>query len=122
VRKELSKMENVRSSFVGTFKRYGTKTNYNGFPEKTILLVDIKSAEGRAVSDHLWFNFTKQFEKLGELKEGDIVSFDARVRTYIKGYVNFREEIDNRELDYRLSHPTKVEILKKGVDKVSESD
>jgi hypothetical protein len=113
MRKELSKIENERSSFIGTFKRYGTKTNYKGFPEKTILLINIKNIEGKVVSDHLWFNFTKQFEKLGELKEGDMVSFDARVKTYIKGYVNFREEIDNRELDYKLSHPTKVGILQR---------
>ena len=103
MRKELSKMEDERGSFIGTFKRYGTKTNYKGFPEKTILLVNIKSSSGKVVSDHLWFNFTKQFEKLGDLKDGDIVRFDARVKPYVKGYVNFREEIDHRELDYKVT-------------------
>jgi hypothetical protein len=113
MRNQLEKIEDVRGSFSGTFKRYGSKTNFKGFPEKTILLVDIKDSRSKVVSDHLWFNFTKQFERLGELKEGDIVAFDARVKPYVKGYVNFREEIDNRELDYKLSHPTKVMVLTK---------
>ena len=68
----------------------------------------------RVVTDHLWFNDTKGFRGLGELIEGDIIQFDARVRPYVKGYVSPRRYIDERELDYRLSHPTKMKKLHSG--------
>jgi hypothetical protein len=50
------------------------------------------------------FTPEKQLDKL-KLNEGDIIRFDARVTRYWKGYVH-RDE-DNRELDYRLSFPSK---------------
>jgi hypothetical protein len=59
------------------------------------------------VADHLWFNYTKGFQALGILVEGDVIEFYARVREYTKGYVNYREMIDEREIDYKLSYPTK---------------
>ena len=31
-------------------------------------------------------------------------------KVYVKGYVNNREYIDEREIDYKLSHPTKVKV------------
>jgi len=44
----------------------------------------------------------------GELKQGDKVEFHARVKEYVKGYVNYRDDIDESEIDYKLSHPTKI--------------
>lgn len=110
MREDLKIIKNVRDRFSGTFERFGTKKNYHGYAISTILLKDIKDKLGKIISDHLWFNHTKGFENLGSLNEGDIVFFDARVTPYIKGYVNNREGIDNREVDYRLSHPTKFII------------
>lgn len=108
MRQELRKMNDIRATFCGTFVRYGTKTNWHGYPEKTILLKDIKDASGKIVTDHLWFNCTQGFQKL-ILNENDEVIFDARVRDYIKGYRGYREDVYKPvEVDYRLNHPTKI--------------
>jgi len=111
MREQLEKQNNVRSTFTGIFERFGTKKNWHGFPEKTVLLKDIKDTDGNVACDHLWFNYTKQFQSIN-LKPSDIIKFDARVKEYEKGYVNYREYIDEREIDYKLSHPTKVCLMK----------
>jgi hypothetical protein len=114
MRKELKKIQDIRKTFIGTFKRYGTKTNWHGFPEKTILLVDIKDSSGKKVTDHIWFRMTKGFEKLGELQEEDVVQFDARVKEYVKGYFGYREEVQWErpiEQDYKLNNPSKIKVL-----------
>ena len=110
MRKNLKEIEGFRGTFVGEFKRMGTKSNYHGFSEPTILLVNITDSKKRLISEHLWFNFTKGFQKIA-LIEGCKVRFDARVKPYIKGYINNRDYVDNRELDYKLSHPTKIEVV-----------
>jgi hypothetical protein len=107
VRRKLGKLDGSRLKFEGKFERYGTKTNYKGFPERTILLKDIRIDRkdgngGKIIADHLWFNYTKGFQKLGELKTGDIIQFWARVKKYVKGYVN------EREIDFKLSYPTHI--------------
>lgn len=102
MRKKLAEINGIRKSFIGTFKRYGTKSGFNGTPITTLLLTNIIDSYGVVVTDHLWFNMTIGFENLGELKENEKIGFDARVKEYEKGYV------DDREIDYRLSHPTKI--------------
>ena len=70
------------------------------------------------VCDHLWFTVGKQLDKLN-LKEKEVIRFDARVTRYVKGYVH-RDE-DNREIDYRLSFPNKfVKVVSDGIG-VSEN-
>ncbi len=76
-----------------------------------MLLCSITTEDGRVVADHLWFNLTKAFAVLGELTEGDRVEFHARAKPYIKGYVNAREFIDERQDDYKLAWPTKARKL-----------
>lgn len=113
MRKELKKLQNIRKTFNGTFKRYGTKTNWHGFPEKTILLTDIMNMDGKKVTEHVWFFMTKGFEKLGELKEGDSIQFDARVKEYFKGYNGYRDEARWEKpvgKDYKLNNPTKIKV------------
>ncbi len=115
MRQRLKVIDGERKTFVGTFVRFGKKSRYR--PKKvgdtwvdydeTVLLADIRDLDGAPVTDHLWFNFTKGFASLGDLSEGDVIRFDARVKPYTKGYVNRREWIDTRETDYKLSHPTK---------------
>ena len=49
--------------------------------------------------------------KLRELKEGDNIQFDARVKEYVKGYFGYKEEIQMErplEEDYKLNFPTKI--------------
>jgi len=114
MRTELKEIQNNRKTFTGIFKRYGTKTNWHGFPEKTILLTDVKDSIENKVADHIWFSMTKGFEKLGELKEGDLVQFDARVKPYFKGYNGYREEIRWEKpikKDYKLNNPSQIKVL-----------
>ena len=108
MRAKLEKLDAQRDTFTGMFKKYGTKTGYRGPATETILLVNIRDKKGSFICDHLWFNLTKGFEKLGNLKEGDAIQFDARVGKYKKGYVNRKAGIDQTAVDYKLSHPTKL--------------
>jgi len=113
MRNQLRSMNQTRCRFKGIFERYGTKRNWNGFDEKTVLLKDIRRGD-KVVSDHLWFSMTKGFAKLGELKQGDVIEFDARVTSYLKGYRGYREDVQIErppEIDYRLSFPTKFKII-----------
>jgi hypothetical protein len=113
MREELEKQYGERKKFVGTFKRFGRKRDYNGNIVRTVLLVNVKDENDKIVADHLWFNYTKRFQKLGGLHQGDIIEFYARVKKYFKGYINRRDEFGYWErgyqyLDYKLSYPTKI--------------
>ena len=114
MRHELKKINMQRNTFTGIFKRYGSKTNWHGYPEKTILLVDVRDSNGKIITDHIWFKNNKGFESLGELKEGDRIRFDARVKDYVKGWHGGKAEMYGEkryEEDYKLSCPTKVKKL-----------
>jgi hypothetical protein len=89
------------------------KNGYKG-PLKTVLLKDVRPPDDSQVyTDHLWFNLTKGFEALN-LKEGDVVQFDARVKKYQKGYMGRQWPVDAAvEWDYKLSHPTHIRKLNK---------
>lgn len=113
MRKSLSKLNSRRISCIGIFVKYGTKSNWHGFPTRTVLLKNIKDMDGNLLTEHLWFNGTKGFHALGELKLGDVIEFDARVKEYTKGYVNWRKDVDEREVDFKLSHPSKIRKLNK---------
>lgn len=105
MRTELAKQYNVRSRFSGTFLHFGTKRGYK-HTLTTVLLVDIVDDQHKSMTDHLWFNFTKEFEELylhERLKSGTILSFNARVDSYVKGY-------HKDEIDYHLSYPRKFKI------------
>jgi hypothetical protein len=108
MRKQFVENQNLRIKFIGTFIRFGMRNNFKGMPMETLLFKDIRSIDESIYEDHVWFNMTKEFNKIEtQLKEGVIVEFDTR----IKGYVNRRELIDNREIDYKLSYPTKIRII-----------
>ena len=113
MRKALKQLEGERRRFTGTFCRFGQKNGWKGRTLTTVLLKDIKDARGNIVSDHLWFNLTKEFNNL-TLTEGTTrIAFDARVKSYYKGYQGYREDVyDNPvEMDFKLSHPTKVQVV-----------
>jgi len=119
MRKEFQKIEDYRGEFIGTFTRYGKKQRYKPIKvgddwiheDVTILLTDIKDPTGKYMCDHIWCNMTKGFQALGELSPGDKIQFAGRVTPYVKGYYNYRKEEDYRELDYKLSRPTKIRKL-----------
>lgn len=128
MREQLKKINGLRKEFIGRFVRFGQKTNFKGYPEPTILIENVKcTGDENICCDHLWFNLTKQFESI-KLQEGDIIRFNARCKEYVKGYKGHRyddEEYLNEhpiENDYKLSHPTKVMLLKriKGEDITQE--
>lgn len=111
VRTELKELgSEERHIFSGTFERYGTKSGYKG-PTETVLLVNICDEEGNIVSDHLWFNKTKGFVN-ANMRKGDIVSFEARVTEYQKGYKGNKDDIPHDvSYDYKLTYPTKIKNL-----------
>ena len=113
VRHQLKKIEEYRGTFTGTFQRFGIKNGWHGKKTKTILLTTIKDHKGQIITDHLWFNYTKGFQKLN-LREGVCVQFDARVKPYLKGYGGGYEYEYGQEIDYKLSHPTKITLKTKG--------
>ncbi len=103
--------DGVRRRFSGTFVRFGEKLGWKGRTLTTLLLKDIRDANNKLVCDHLWFNLTKEFDNL-TLTEGTVVSFDARVKQYYKGYQGYREDVDKPvERDLRLANPTKVQVV-----------
>jgi hypothetical protein len=111
IRKRLKAAEGERKTFTARFTRFGKKINYKGYSEMTVLLTDITDVETKErVADHLWFSYTQGFEKAG-IKEGDSVTFDARVKEYSKGYVNKQLGINQKKRDYKLSNPTKIQVV-----------
>lgn len=113
MRRELASQEGQRKKFTATFTRLGKKTNYQGYSEETILLNNVTDAEtGKVVTGHLWFSYTKGFQD-ARIAEGDIIEFEARVKEYQKGYVNRQYGINNRKQDYKLSHPTRIKVVKR---------
>lgn len=95
MRKELEGKNNERINVTGVFERFGKiVSNFQGRAKTTVLLKDIKDEEGNLLTDHLWFNLTKVFERLN-LESGDIISFSARVSAYTKGSVHHIWIADN---------------------------
>lgn len=91
-----------RHTFTGRFERLGIK-EYKDKYSPTILLCNVKN-DNEIVTDHLWFNYGKNFLKLGKLVKGDILQFDGRVGEYIKGYKHYLN-------DYKIKNPTNVKLL-----------
>lgn len=112
MRKALQQEEGERKKFYAFFERLGKKVNYLGHSEETILLTKITDAENnRILADHVWFTYTKTFQKV-ELTEGCEIEFNARIKKYKKGYVNRQYNITNRQTDFKLSNPTKIQRRK----------
>lgn len=108
MRKSLAAQAGERKRFNAVFVRLGKKTNYKGYSEDTILLKHVcDAATNEKVTDHVWFSYSKAFEKV-ELKAGNVIEFEARVKSYTKGYANKRYHIDNKTTDFKLSHPTRI--------------
>lgn len=98
----------TRERYRATVGRMGIKSNeHKGFPERTILLKDLyllTDDKEELVTDHLWKTVHKQLKNL-DLKEGDVITFYARVSTYKKGY-------RNKTIDYTLNYMTKIEVIR----------
>ena len=111
MRKHLESVKEQRKKFRAVFTRFGKKTNYHGYSDQTVLLTNVRDAEtNKVVTDHLWFAYTKGFEKV-VLTPGGAIEFDARIKAYKKGYVNRRYGMVERSIDYKLSHPTRIVVV-----------
>ncbi len=96
---------NQRATYQGRVAGFGSKPAYRGNPRPTMLLVDVRDAAGRVVTDHLWFTIGQRLAAL-QLAVGDQVQFDARVTTYAKSYKGRQQGGKPVALGYRLSYPT----------------
>jgi len=116
MREDLKKANGKRKRFTGTFVRFGIKHNFRGLATRTVLITDIVCKKDPSIKcDHMWFNLTKEFYK-ANLKEGDTVQFEARVKPYWKGYRGYKEEDQEDhpiEKDYKLNYPKGVKVVKK---------
>jgi hypothetical protein len=112
MRKNLEDKLGLRKKFRAIIARFGKKVNYQGYTDTTLLLTHLVDAEtNQSVTDHHWFAYTKGFEK-AQIKEGDTIEFEARVKVYKKGYINRKLAINRQQTDYKLSHPTHIRVIK----------
>lgn len=125
MKKELPVKDGVRYTFVGFYDSYfWDEINLRDrvVKQKKLLFTSIKLQNGTLVKDEYWFDSSKQFEDLGELKKGDIIQFNARVKIFLTGYESqyscdpgtdeWRIEYeDKRELDFKLLNPSKVKRI-----------
>lgn len=108
MRRALKALEGVRTTFRGTVAQFGMKPGYTGRDLPTLMLKDVMDSAGNIVTDYLWFMVGKQLAAL-DLHVGDVISFQARVTVYEKGYKGYRDDVYKPiEIDYRLSNPTKI--------------
>lgn len=111
MREGLKKLNGIRKKFRAVVGRLGKKANYLGYSDDTVLLKNIVDLEvNSVVADHLWFTFSKAFDK-ANVKEGSVIEFDARIKEYSKGYVNKRYKVDHRKADFKLSYPTNIRVI-----------
>lgn len=112
--------DDKRYTFIATFERYGEKHSF-GHSKETILLKDVKLIDTEDVlTDHIWLTVGKQLYELGNLVNGDIVQFNARVAPYWKKNFYCPEEFGYRdnfdyELDYRLDRANKFSVLNRTI-------
>lgn len=95
MRKELKKMNNLRRVFTATVERFGRR-NVNRLNKEviwTIVLKNITDKNGKLITDHVWFNLSKEFDRLN-LREGDRIEFSARVVEYYKRNYQAKPEKD----------------------------
>jgi len=117
IRNELKELgTQTRFRFSGKFVKYGFK--YKDYRKThaapTILLQEItllKDTDKILITDHLWFNLTKGFKKLGILQKNELVSFNGRITKYTKGYQGYRDDIKKPIIiDYGIERPTKITL------------
>ena len=78
MRKKMKSISGKRERFRATFSRTGTKKNYHGFPETTLLFDDVcREKNGQLISDHLWFNNTTNTWVTADPSDPDYTKYDA---------------------------------------------
>lgn len=113
MREELAKRLGTRGEFRATFHRKGARRNSYG-TTVTALFLDVRDSAGVVVTDHLWFYWGQQMERL-KLERGDRIRFIATVSRYTKRDrgTDFEMGWEEDELrrfvtDYRLIYPSNM--------------
>jgi len=113
MRTALEKRNGERLRFRARAARYGSKANWHGYPEPTILLTNVVFTEdGSPACDHVWFTVGKW---AGGIVPGGTIEFNARVDEYEKGYCGRLAEERGESwsaIDYHLERPTNVRVVK----------
>ena len=96
--------ENSKStgSFKGIVVGLRTTIGKTGL-QKTVILKNIMSLDGKIIHDHLCCNLTRSLEQL-DLQQGDVVRFHAIATAYSK-----RCKYEWEELDYKFNKLAKME-------------
>ena len=95
----------TRNRYIANVGRMGIMNPYKDELQRTMVLHNVKRADtGEVVADHVWLKVYTTLENL-DLRQGDVISLNARVKPYMKGYY-----LDAPELDYCLSYPSKIVV------------
>lgn len=97
-------------TFSGFFNRTGYRVEQDADGvdeyEPTLLITNVKDGNGRMITDHLWFNYTADFQALGQLKSGELLKFTATPTTYMKGRPGEHHK------DFQLTDPTDIALVR----------
>lgn len=98
-----------------TVERYGLKSEYVGGDSITILMKNIYLISGmkEIYCDHVWMTCGKWFQK-ENIRIGSKISMNCHVKEYQKGYVNWREFIDERTIDIGIQRASNIKIIESG--------
>jgi len=112
MRAELAERQEQRFRLRATVSRFGQKRGWKGQVVSTVLLVDVVEAvTGKTLTDHLWMTAGAWSEWL---EIGDVIEFDGRVTSYVKGYFGHRQDVFvPASTDWKVARPTKVKICGK---------
>jgi hypothetical protein len=104
-RDKLRSRDGERFRIIATFARSGLHGD-----EQTVLLTDIVDAEtGEHLVDHVWL---KAGEWIAPFMGDDRIAFDARVTSYVKGYLGARDVVGRSPgRDWKFERPTKCELV-----------
>ena len=108
LRAALKNKREERLKFSAVFGRYGSKTDWNGYAETTILLTNICFEDGSTAADHIWVTETKECQKLGPFQPGQKLVFEARIGSYEKGYKYRGQALTPVKTDFKLNRVTRI--------------
>jgi hypothetical protein len=108
LRAELKNKNEKRLKFSAIFSRYGGKTGWRGYAETTLLLTDLRFEDGSPAAGHIWIKETKECKSIGPFREGQKLSFEARIGSYEKGYKYKGQPLTPITNDFKLNRPTKL--------------
>lgn len=115
MKKRLQRLNGQRLTFTATVGRFSFfDTTWGRRP--TLVLENLRDTGGTLLADHVWM---KMGAWCTSFREGDRVRFDARVAQYTKGYKGRRAEETGEawhQVDYKLTHPSKVKITRRTSD------